>query len=123
MHVSVQKSTRTTWPRSSAGRRGSELSHSVAPPSDGMCTDPRVSGGSGAEVLDLRHVAPGGRGRLLRSAPALPSVHVGRVPVPPIVWRGCLFERVVMLGRLVQQIGQGGDVHVSSPIPGRGTGW
>src|SRR5215218_9693692 len=38
MQVSVQKSTRTTWPRSSAGPSGLELSHSVAPPSEGMCT-------------------------------------------------------------------------------------
>ena len=40
MHVSVQKFTRTTWPRSSAGPSGSELSHPVAPPSEGMCTCP-----------------------------------------------------------------------------------
>ena len=38
MQVSVQKSTSTTWPRSSAGPSGSELSHSVAPPSEGMYT-------------------------------------------------------------------------------------
>src|SRR5688572_15595640 len=38
MQVSVQKSTRITWPRSSAGPSGSESSHSVAPPSEGMCT-------------------------------------------------------------------------------------
>ena len=38
MHVHVQKFTRTTWPRSSAGPSGSELSHAVAPPSEGMCT-------------------------------------------------------------------------------------
>ena len=37
MHVSVQKFTSTTRPRSSAGPSGSELSHSVAPPSGGMC--------------------------------------------------------------------------------------
>ena len=37
MHVRVQKFTRTTWPRSSAGPSGAELSHSVAPPSGGMC--------------------------------------------------------------------------------------
>src|ERR671914_165724 len=42
MHVHVQKFTRTTCPRSSAGPSGSELSQAVAPPSDGMCT--RVSG-------------------------------------------------------------------------------
>src|SRR3954469_17285867 len=38
MHVSVQKSTSTTRPRNSAGPSGSELSHPVAPPSDGMRT-------------------------------------------------------------------------------------
>src|SRR5215207_947524 len=38
MQVSVQKSTRMTWPRRSAGPSGSESSHSVAPPSEGMCT-------------------------------------------------------------------------------------
>jgi hypothetical protein len=37
-HVSVQKFTTTTCPRNSAAPSGSELSHSVAPPSDGMCT-------------------------------------------------------------------------------------
>src|SRR4051812_16004091 len=36
MQVKVQKSTRTTWPRKSPGSSGSELSHSVAPASDGM---------------------------------------------------------------------------------------
>src|SRR6266508_4255959 len=36
MHVSVQKSTRTTWPRSSAEPSGSELGHPVAPPSEGV---------------------------------------------------------------------------------------
>ena len=38
MQVKVQKLTSTTWPRSWAGPSGSELSHSVAPPSDGMCS-------------------------------------------------------------------------------------
>ena len=38
MHVQVQKFTRTTRPRSSAGPSGSELSHAVAPPSEGRCT-------------------------------------------------------------------------------------
>ena len=37
MQVSVQKFTSTTRPRSPAGSSGSELSHSVAPPSEGMC--------------------------------------------------------------------------------------
>src|SRR3954470_6983576 len=38
MHVSVQKCTRTTRPPSSAGPSGSEFSHSIAPPSEGMWT-------------------------------------------------------------------------------------
>src|SRR5215213_1580479 len=38
MHVSVQKFTTTTWPRSWAGPSGSELSHPVAARSEGMCT-------------------------------------------------------------------------------------
>src|SRR4051812_42967699 len=38
MQVSVQKSTRTTRPRSPAGSSGSELSHPVAPPNEGMCS-------------------------------------------------------------------------------------
>jgi delta 1-pyrroline-5-carboxylate dehydrogenase len=74
------------------------------------------------DVLDLRHVAPGGRGGLLRRGPALARVHVRRVPVPPVVRWGDRLERAVMLGRLVQEICQGGDVHVSPPIPGRGAG-
>jgi hypothetical protein len=36
MHVSVQKSTRTTWPRRSSGSSGCELSHPVPPSSLGM---------------------------------------------------------------------------------------
>src|SRR5882724_9886589 len=51
MHVSVQKSTRTTWPRSSAGPSGSEFSHPVAPPSDGMWTGENAVIGSGDELL------------------------------------------------------------------------
>src|SRR3954452_8457874 len=40
MQVSVQKSTRTTRPRSAAGSSGSELSHAVPAPNEGMCTRP-----------------------------------------------------------------------------------
>src|SRR4029077_14977947 len=36
MHVSVQKFTSTTRPRSPAGSSGSELSHPTAPASEGM---------------------------------------------------------------------------------------
>ena len=61
----------------------------------------RGSGGRHEDVLDIRHVAPGGRGGLLRGAPALASVHVCRVPVPPVVgWGDCLV-RAVTLGGLV----------------------
>ena len=44
------------------------------------------------DVLDIRNVAPGGRGGLLRGAPALASVHVCRVPVPPVVRCGDRLE-------------------------------
>src|SRR4051812_34364570 len=40
MQVSVQKSTSTTWPRSPPGSSGSEFSHAVAPPSEGMWRRP-----------------------------------------------------------------------------------
>src|SRR6516225_848021 len=42
MHVRVQKFTSTTWPRRSAGPSGAELSHSVAPSSEGMRTRPNI---------------------------------------------------------------------------------
>src|SRR3954471_18304384 len=74
----------------------------------------RASSGGGNDVLDVRHVAPGGVGGLVRSAPALASVHVRRVPVPPVVRWGGRLERAVTLGRLMQQIRQGGDVHCQS---------
>src|SRR3954467_7837840 len=57
-------------------------------------------------VLDLRHVAVCCRGCLVRAAPALASVHVRRVPVPPVVRGGSLLEGVVTLGRLMQQLRQ-----------------
>src|SRR3954452_15799168 len=41
MQVSVQKSTRTTRPRSPAGSSGSELSQAVPAPNEGMCTRPK----------------------------------------------------------------------------------
>ena len=48
MHDSVQKFTRTTWPCSSAGPSGSELSHPVAPPSEGICSDGKCKRGTTA---------------------------------------------------------------------------
>ena len=42
-------------------------------------------------MLDVRHVAPGGGGRLLGGAAAFASVHVRRAPVPLVVgWSDCL---------------------------------
>src|SRR5215211_2992313 len=43
MQVSVQKFTRTTWPLSTAEPSGSELSHPVAPPNEGMCRRPKTA--------------------------------------------------------------------------------
>src|SRR5881397_2748992 len=73
----------------------------------------RMAGVTGLrdDVLDVRHVAPGGGGGLRRAAPALASVQVGRVPVPPVVWRGDRLERAVTFGGLVQQSGASGNVH------------
>src|SRR5207249_4095783 len=45
------------------------------------------------DVLDLRHVALGGRGGLLWRAPALASVYVRRVPIPPVMLGVRLLER------------------------------
>ncbi len=67
--------------------------------------------------LDLCHVAPGGRGGLVRVAPGFARDHVRRVPVPPVVRRGDGLERAVMQGRLVQQISPGGDVRAGLPFP------
>src|SRR5215218_5849962 len=70
MQLSVQKSTRTTDPRSPAGVRGSELSHSVAPSNDGTlpsyessaCSSVAIRGGSRFEVVDLGHARGGAHG-------------------------------------------------------------
>lgn len=69
------------------------------------------------DVLDLRHVAPGGGGSLVRGASALAGVDVRRVPVPPVVRWGDRFERAVMLGGLVQELCSRRDVHRSHPAP------
>src|SRR3954468_25071954 len=97
MHVSVQKFTRTTRPRSSAGDRGSELIHCVAPSSDGMWTFALTVPGSDRErrvgvVVHARAGDPSGGppgvdgdaglGRELRPAPADDVVLQGaRAPV------------------------------------------
>src|SRR6478752_6405053 len=58
------------------------------------------------DVLDLRHVAAGGRVGLVRGAPIFASVQVRGVPIPPVVRGGDGLERAVMIGGLVQKIGQ-----------------
>ena len=63
------------------------------------------------DVLDLRHVALGGHGGLLWRAPALASIHVRRVPIPPVMLGMRLLVLAVMLLRLVEEIGHGCDVH------------
>jgi hypothetical protein len=76
---------------------------------------PSATAGSHDDVLDLRHVAVGGGGRLLRGAPLLASVHVRGVPVPPVVRRGDRLERAVVDRGLVQELGQGRYIHSAAP--------
>src|SRR5438094_653602 len=64
------------------------------------------------DVADFLHVAPGDAGRLVGRAAVLTRVHVRRVPVTPVVLRCSLLVRIVVLGGLVQQVGQFGDLHV-----------
>src|SRR5689334_21607641 len=54
MHVSVQKSTRTTWPRSSRRPSGAELSQPVAPSSEGMRRRPKTLTASTLTVAPAR---------------------------------------------------------------------
>ncbi len=76
---------------------------------------PAPADASAGDKPGLLHVAGGADRRLLGGAAALAGGHVGRVPVPPVVRRGALLVRVVVLGRLVQQVGEGRDVHGSAP--------
>lgn len=66
-------------------------------------------------TVRLHHLQVGGGGRLLRGAALLARAQVGRVPVPPLVGGRGLLERVVMEGRLVQEVGQRGDVRLVHP--------
>src|SRR5437870_2506305 len=63
------------------------------------------------DVLDRRHVAPGGLGGFLGCASLLARAHVRRVPVPPVMLGRDLLKVAVMLGRLVQQVRQRRNVH------------
>src|SRR6478672_8067819 len=38
------------------------------------------------DVLDVGHVASRGRRGRLRAVAALARVHVGRIPIPPVMW-------------------------------------
>src|SRR5215216_7805691 len=96
MHVSVQKFTSTTCPRSSAGPSASELSHPVAPSSEGMWTREKTAmglanrpercselvreelrllpGGEVAPPVDLVEVSEAGVGRLGPAARGSPDL-------------------------------------------------
>jgi hypothetical protein len=62
------------------------------------------------DIAHLLHVQIGGSGRLLRCAAVEPSVQVRGVPVPPIVAGRGLLERVVVLGGLVEEVGERRDI-------------
>src|SRR5258707_1049927 len=66
---------------------------------------------SGKYMKDLLHVAAGGVGGLFRRAPVLARVQIGGIPVPPVVSGVGLLVWVVVLGRLVQELGQIRDLH------------
>src|SRR5580698_4686975 len=76
----------------------SSLEFIVTSRSPGQCE------GSCDDVLDVRHVPSGGRGRRLRGAAVFARVHVGRIPVPPVMRRGNLLECAVVIGRLMQEL-------------------
>ena len=86
-------------------------------PRPGWAGSPGGHGSRGRhdDVLDLRHVAVGGRRGLAGAASALPGVHVGRVPVPPVVRRGDPLVPVVTFSRLVQQRSESRDGHRLHP--------
>src|SRR5215207_6805071 len=93
-------------------------------PQGGVSSAAAATGSRGRhnDVLHLRHVAPGGGGRLIRAASALPGVEVRRVPVPPVVRRRGLLIQVVMLRRFLQELCESRDVHVSPPTRAPGAG-
>ncbi len=55
-------------------------------------------------MANFRHVAVGRAGRFFGCVPVLPGVEVRGVPVPPVVLRCALLERVVTLGGLVEEL-------------------
>src|SRR5262245_12342400 len=71
---------------------------------------------AGKNLKDLLHIAVGGGGGLLRTAPLLTRAQVGRVPVRPVVLAVRLLEVAVVLLRLAEELCKGCDVHVSFPF-------
>ena len=63
--------------------------------------------------MDLVHVASGGGGGLRGTAAVLTRTHVGRVPIPPVMFGVRLLVVTVMLLRLVEEFGKRCDVHGS----------
>src|SRR4051794_27462910 len=96
MHVSVQKSTRMTRPRSAAGPSGSELSHAVAPSSDGM----RVS---------ANRLIPRVAGRPRARLDAWPSAVLVSPPVAPAI---------DVFARSLAEIGRADDEDLEALGPG-----
>src|SRR5215213_6312311 len=78
---------------------------------------PTRTASSGRNLMDLLHVAVGGCGRLLRTAPLLARAQVGRVPVPPVVLAVRPLVLAVVLFSLVEQLRKGCDLR--GPCPRR----
>ena len=100
-------STARGWSHQATMRRD-RSARAETPPGEGGVSDERQATMPSA----FGHVARrgAGGGLLLRLA-ALAGRHVGGVPVPPVVRRRALLVWIVVLGGLVEQLGEGGDVH------------
>jgi hypothetical protein len=64
-------------------------------------------------MKDVVHVAVGGGCCLLRTAAVLTRAQIGRVPVPPVMFRVRLLVVVVVLRRFAQELCKGRDVNGS----------
>src|SRR6516162_4306060 len=74
----------------------------------------------GRNVQHVPHVATRGLRCLVWRAPTLASVHVGGIPVPPVVRGVGLLVRIMMLGCFLEQAGPGSDVPGQVlPLPAR----
>src|SRR5262245_21320653 len=68
---------------------------------------------SGTNMEDLIHVTIGDDGCVRRTATVLTRAQVGRVPVPPVMFRVCLLEVVVVLRCFAEKLCKGRNVHGS----------